>query len=120
MPADIQTVRRLAMALPEVEEGVCFGTPAFYIKGRLMARLREDDETLMVRFPKLSREESIETNPDVFSVTDHYQNYPAVLINLLAVNPDLLAKMIEGAWRMQAPKRLVERFDADQAEKKSK
>ena len=53
----------------------------------------------------------IESNPDVFSVTEHYLNYPAVLMNLLAVNRDLLATMIQGAWRLQAPKQLVLAFD---------
>lgn len=36
------TVRRLALALPGVEEGVSYGTPAFRVRGKLLARLRED------------------------------------------------------------------------------
>ena len=113
MPADVQTVRRLALALPAVEEGVCFGTPAFYVRRKLIVRMCPDDEILMVRCPKESREELIDRYPDVFSVTDHYRNYPAILISLLAVQGALLARMIENAWRMQAPNRLVTRFDAE-------
>jgi len=111
MAATIELVRRLALALPDVQEGVCFGTPAFYVRKKLMLRLREDGETLVVRFPKDKRAALIEENPDVFSVTDHYRNYPAVLVNLLAVNWELLGRMIEGAWRLQASRRQVAAYD---------
>lgn len=46
--ATIELVRRLALALPGVEEGVCFGTPAFYVRRKLMLRLWEDGEILGV------------------------------------------------------------------------
>ena len=101
----------MALALPEVQEGVCFGTPAFYVRRKLMLRLWPDGEMLVVRFPKKKRAALIEENPDVFSVTDHYRNYPSVLVNLLAVNRDLLGRMIEGAWRLQASPKLVSTYD---------
>src|SRR5678810_722988 len=116
MAATAELVRRMALALPGVEEGVCHGTPAFYVRRRLMLRLWEDGETLVVRYPKEKRAALIEENPDVFSVTDHYRNYPAVLVNLLAVNRALLERMIEGAWRMQAARKQVTAYDRAQAE----
>jgi hypothetical protein len=111
MAATIELVRSMALALPGVEEGVCHGTPAFYVRRKLMLRLWEDGETAVVRFPKEKRAALIDENPDVFSVTDHYRNYPAVLVNLLAVNRELLGRMIEGAWRLQAPRKLVSAYD---------
>ena len=54
-----------------MQEGVCHGTPAFYVRRKLMLRLWEDGETLVVRFPKEKRAALIEENPDAFSVTDH-------------------------------------------------
>ena len=77
-----------------------------------MLRLWPDGETLVVRFPRDKRAALIEENPDVFSVTDHYRNYPAVLVNLLAVNRELLGRMIEGAWRLQASPKQVAAYDA--------
>ena len=41
-----------------------------------------------------------------------YRNYPAVLVNLLAVNRELLSRMIEGAWRLQASRKQVSAYDA--------
>ena len=111
MAATIELVRRMALALPGVQEGVCFGTPAFYVRRKLMLRLRKDGETLVVRFPKEKRAALIEGNPDVFSVTDHYRNYPAVLVNLLAANREVLDRIIEGAWRLQASRTQVSAYD---------
>ncbi len=78
MGASFDLVRRAALALPEVVEGVCYGTPAFYLRKKLMLRLREDGETLVIKFPIEGRTALIESDPDVFSVTDHYLNYPCV------------------------------------------
>jgi hypothetical protein len=36
------TVRRIALDLPQVEEGTSYGTPALKVKGKLIVRLRED------------------------------------------------------------------------------
>jgi hypothetical protein len=107
----IKLVRRMALALPGVQEGVCHGTPAFYVRRKLMLRLWENGETLVVKFPKEKRAALIRGNSDVFSVTDHYRNYPAVLVNLQAVNRELLGRMIEGAWRMQASRKQVMEYD---------
>ena len=115
MPATIELVRRMALALPAVEEGLCHGTPAFYVRRRLMLRLWPDGETLVVWYPKDKRATLIEENPDVFSVTDHYRNYPAVLMNLLAVNRELLGRMIENAWRIQASRKAVAAYDLSRA-----
>lgn len=115
MPANIESVRKLALSLPGVEEGICFGTPAFYVRRKLMVRLKADGETLVVRYPKDDRQALIDENPDVFSVTEHYRNYPAILVSLGAVSRRLLGAMIEGAWRLQAPRALISTFESDQA-----
>ena len=81
-----------------------------------MLRLWEDGETLVVRYPKEKRAALIRENPDVFSVTDHYRNYPAVLVNLLAVNRELLGRMIEGAWRLQASRKQVTAYDGKEGD----
>ena len=111
MAATIELVRRMALALAGVQEGVCHGTPAFYVRRKLMLRLWEDGKTLVVRFPMEKRAALIAEKPDVFSVTDHYRNYPAVLVNLRAVNRELLGQMIEGAWRLQASRKQVREYD---------
>jgi hypothetical protein len=114
MAASLDFVRRTALALPEVTEGVCYGTPAFYLRKKLMLRLREDGETLVIKIPVESRAGLIDGDPDVFSVTDHYLNYPCVLANLNAIRPKVLEDMILGAWRQLANRKQLAAFELSQ------
>jgi hypothetical protein len=107
-PVNFDTVRQLALALPGVEEGTSYGTPAFKVKKKLLARLREDGETLAIMIEFGDREFRLQTNPDVFYVTDHYAGYPMILVRLAKVDPDDLRELVRGAWRMVAPKKLLD------------
>jgi hypothetical protein len=107
MPADLPFIRRLALTLPEVTERLCHGTPTFYVRKKLMLRMREDGETLVCKVPMDLREQLLDEAPDVFSLTEHYRNYPAILINLNAVPQRVLEARIAAAWRLVAPARLV-------------
>ncbi len=106
-------VRRVALALPGVEEGPCYGTPGFRVRGKFLARLREDGETLAIRCSDEEREFRLQTDPAAFFITDHYRGHPAVLIRLAAIDPAALREIFEHAWRKQAPKRLVAAYDAE-------
>ena len=44
----------------------------------------------------------------MFFLTDHYRAYPMVLVHLSAVAPEELSERLEQAWRLVAPKRLVQ------------
>lgn len=57
MPVTIETVRKMAIALDEVEEKTSYGTPAFRVAGSLFARLHQDKESLVVRMDFADRAE---------------------------------------------------------------
>ena len=109
----LETVRRMALALPGVEEGTSYGTPAFRVSGKFLARMREDGETLVVKVDYVAREVLMGADPNTFYVTDHYRCYPMMLVRLASVDPDALRNLIEQAWRDSAPKRLVAARDAN-------
>jgi hypothetical protein len=96
----------LAKELPGVEEGMAYGTPAFRVKGRFMARLKEDGETLAIRCDFALRERLIATAPKTFFLTDHYLNYPAVLVRLPMVTKRQLKALVQACWEFTAPKSL--------------
>lgn len=104
--------RALAFALPGVEEGPCYGTPGFRVKGKLLARAWEDGETLALRIDLLERDALFQNDPDAFFLTDHYRPHAWVLVRLPRVDPNELAELLEDAWRSCAPKRLLEAFEA--------
>jgi hypothetical protein len=107
MPVPFETVRQLALALPEAEEGTSYGTPAFKIRGKLFARLWEDGETLVLKISFDAREILMKADPETFYITDHYRGYPTVLVRLPRIEPDQLREVLEEAWRFNAPKRLA-------------
>jgi hypothetical protein len=105
------TVRRLALALPGVEEGLSYGTPGLRVRGRFLARLWEDGKTLVVKCGDTERDLRLKADPDTFFVTEHYRGHPVVLVRLARVGREDLAAVLEEAWRRQAPKRVVEEYD---------
>src|SRR5207248_1705913 len=108
----VDTVRAIARTLPAAEEGPCYGTPGFRVKGKLFARLREDGELLVVRVGQLERDALLAEDPETFLVTPHYLSSPMVLVRLASVQPDQLEELLTQAWRTSAPKRLLAAYDA--------
>jgi len=106
------TVRDLARSLPDVEEGTSYGTPALKVRGKLFARLKEDGETLVLRTDAFERTHLMHDAPGTFFITEHYREYPWVLVRLGAVSRAQMRALLEGAWRRVAPKKLVATYDA--------
>jgi hypothetical protein len=107
-----EAVKAAALALPEVEESTSYGTPALKIRGKLMVRLREDFETIVVRATSEDRERLMAVNPETYYVTDHYLKYPWVLARLSKLKPGALTPLMRLAWQNVAPKSLVARLGA--------
>jgi len=108
------TVRRIALALPGVEDSVSYGTRALKVEGKFLARIREDGESLAIKAAFPVREALMQEHPEMFYITDHYLNYPALLVRLSKVDPAKLRHLVEHAWRFVAPKRLVRALDSGQ------
>ncbi len=106
---DADTVRELALSLPEVEERPSYGTPGFRVrKGKLFARLHPEGDRIL-RIDPDERELLVEADPGTFYVTDHYRNAPFMLVRLSAVRRSELPELLESAWRLAAPRRLLGR-----------
>jgi hypothetical protein len=107
------TVRQLMLPFPEVEESTSYGTPALKVAGKLFARFHQDGEHVVVRMAKKTRLQWLAAKPDAFHLTDHYAAYDYVLVCLAAVDPDDLAQVLEAAWRLVAPKKVLAAYDGE-------
>src|SRR5438309_12045693 len=103
------TVREIAQTLPGAEESTSYGTPAFKVKGKLFARQHQDGESLVIPTDFDEREEMMSAAPEKFYVTDHYLNYPWMLVHMSNVSKDELRDLLIGAWRGVAPKSMDNR-----------
>lgn len=99
-------VRSIALALPEVEESTSYGTPAFKLRKKLLARLREEG-VLVVLIDMADKEFLIRSKPDIYFSTPHYDGYPAVLVRLKAAKPYELRRLLAASWRFVAPPRIL-------------
>jgi hypothetical protein len=111
LPVTFETVRDIALAYPGVEEGTSFGTLALRVRGKFMARLREDGETLVIKASEAEREFRMTVDPETFFITEHYRGYSAVLVRLARVSVEDLRDLIEESWRWLAPRKLVAEYE---------
>ena len=108
-------IRAIALSLPEAEEEPG-ERPAFRVRGKLFAwRSRDrDGATLALRVDRDEKQMMLESRPDLYFQTPHYEGYPGVLVHLDAIDLDELRERIEDAWMIQAPKSLTKGYLAGQ------
>jgi hypothetical protein len=102
-PVTVETVRELVRELPGVIEGASYGTPAFRAGKALFVRQHQDGESLVVRMDHDQRAVRMRAAPETFYITDHYLNYPWVLVRLAAIDREDLRDLLEEAWRLSSP-----------------
>ena len=112
--ASWETVCEIGAELPEVERSTWFNTPSLKVRGKGFARLREDG-ALVVMIDILEREALLQQDPETFYITPHYQDYPAMLIDLERVDERELRELLTEPWCRKAPKRLLRAWEAEQA-----
>jgi hypothetical protein len=119
-------VRRLALALPESDEGATYGgNRAWTVRKKLFVwerPLRKSDlaalgdaapdgPILGARVEHLiAKDALLADDSGVFFTTPHFDGYPAVLIRLPEIELDLLEEVVTEAWLARAPKRLARDF----------
>jgi hypothetical protein len=98
-------VRNFALTWPEVEDGTSYGTPALKVRKKMLVRLKEDrDSLVMPGVPQDERDMLVESQPKVFYFTDHYRDYPMVLIRLSRASRATVEPLLRRQWRALASK----------------
>ena len=99
-------VRKMGLALPEVEEGTAYGSPALKVRGKMFACLAvnrsAEPNTLAVCIDFDQRDELIADQPKTYYLTDHYVNYPCVLVRLPRIGNDALRDLLLMGWRFMS------------------
>ena len=99
----------MVVALPEVEEGTTYGSPAFKVRGNLLAcaaiHKSAEPDTLAVRIPFDLRSDLMASDPDSYYLTDHYVNYPVVLVRLSRIDMEGLRELLGASWQFVSAKR---------------
>ena len=107
-----EDVVAIGQRLPGVEEGTSYGTPALKVRAKFLTRLRhEDDSLVFTDVPLDERELLLAMEPELFHITPHYQDYPAVLARLSRIDEATAFKFLERRWRSVAHAKLRAEYD---------
>jgi len=105
-------VRELALKLPETVEKPEWGRPCFRVDDKIFASLRDGDEELSVKVSAKTRAALVEADPQTFSVPAHYVRSPMFVVRLASVSEEQMRELLTDAWRMTAPRRLLDELDS--------
>ena len=97
------TVREIGLALPEVEDSTMYGSLALKVRGKLLTCLAinksAEPNSLAVRLDFEQRAGLLAEAPETYYLTDHYRNYPVVLVRLSRIRVDQLRDLLSASWR---------------------
>lgn len=100
-----QTVLDLGLVMKDVVESTSYGTAALKIRKKLFVRLKEDGESIVVILGFDEREIVMNANSQAFYITDHYRDYPAMLVHLSRVSKTELSDILNLSHRFVTTKR---------------
>ena len=102
-PVDFDVVREVALALPGVEEGTLHGAPTLKVADRLLTcpalHNSAEPDSLMVRISLEERAKLLAADPSLYYVTDHYTDYPSVLVRLPKMDRQSLSDLLRRSWQ---------------------
>ena len=109
---DCESVRALALALPEVEEHDHWGRPSFRVRGKIFATLWPDEQCAMLKLPPAEQAALLLLDPATFSpVPGIWGERGSTLVQLQTVERADFQAALKTAWRGVAPKRLIAAAD---------
>ena len=113
-----ESIRQIALRLPEVEESTTYNDPAFRVRGKLFLHLDEGGDILHIRIGPEEKHAVAASDPARFFVNLANPRSPKLATRLSTNDQEHLpelAELIEDAWRRYAPVRLVKTYDAHAA-----
>jgi len=119
--ADADDVRRLALALPHVEEIDSDGFD-FRVGGKGFVwsypertpgkpRILRTDIAVLFVGDEAEKQALVLGEPGLFFTTPAYNGFPLVMLRLAEVDAERLAELVTDAWRMRAPATLASELD---------
>jgi hypothetical protein len=97
------TVRKIAASIPDVEVSESPRGFSLKVHGKLLAceaiHKSAEPDTLLVRIDGDERESMIADAPNIYYVTDHYVNFPSVLVRLSRVDREALRDLLLASRR---------------------
>lgn len=101
----INQFRDAILSLPNVTEGVSYGTPSFKVNGKFLGRIMEDGHSISINVLREEREAWLSINNNAFSVPEHFEKYDYMVIDLRLTNMSELRDVLQNAWELRTNKK---------------
>jgi hypothetical protein len=107
------TVRRIALSLPEAVEQETWGTPTFRVRKRIFVMFAEGEREAWVKSTHDEQRALVQMDPGTFFVPPYVGPSGWVGVRFRTVDRDEMRELVTEAWRLTAPKRVVASFDEE-------
>ena len=101
-----EQARDLALALPEAVEQDHHGRPSFRVAGKIFAT-QWDADHMNLMLDEGGIRTAIHREPETFEEVWWGKRLAAVRVDLRRVDAKALASLLEEAWQLKAPRRLL-------------
>ena len=108
MSLDWNSVTAFALGLPDTELSTSYGKPAIKIvsNGRAFLHGSREAGSFVLAIDQDTKEMLIETDPETFWQTPHYEGWPGLLVRYDSADPERVLAMIERSrdWTAARPR----------------
>ena len=112
---------KIAFSIPGTEERLWFNQPSVFLHDRFLTKVHDKEEAMTLQVSSLEmRDMMLEAEPELFYITDHYKNFPFVLIRLSALTKTVLKEILAGRAAQLAAMPPIKRRQKKTAAKKVK
>jgi hypothetical protein len=128
MPLTRNEARKIALSFEGATEGPYFGKPAIFVSEKFLTRVHHKEDAVVLAIGSMEmRDVMLEAEPELFLITDHYRNFPALLARLSKLDRKTLKELLtarvlriaEKAAKKKAKKRVAKKATKKKGSPKS-
>jgi hypothetical protein len=116
---DLETIRQVAMGLPEVTEAPHFDCGSFRVRGKIFVTLPPDGRHAHIFVDEQERLLGLAVHPGFAEPLLWGRKVLGLRVALANADPEAGRHWVVSAWRARAPKRLAAAFDRPQPRRDS-
>jgi hypothetical protein len=106
-----QAIEAMLLGWPGVELSRSYGRPSLKVNGKFFTWVKEDGDSIVIGGVDFDERETLmETQGDVFYITEHYRNSRYVLMRLSRADPSTVTAYLRRRWFQIAPRKLHAAF----------
>jgi hypothetical protein len=107
------TLRKMALALPDATEQETWGQPTFRVRKRIFVMFSDEEREAWVKSTHDEQRALVQMDPETFFVPPYVGSSGWIGVRFRSVDREEMRELVTEAWRLTAPKRAVANFDGE-------